>query len=266
MEAPGVTWIYTFPAWLFFAMVVVVACLLSGAGLTIFQRLIPPREELSHNDVAGPIVGVLGTILAVAVAFLLVGNWQEYDAAASTLAQEASATADLYDLAAVLPQPQQRALRNELQNYVALLVTAEWPAMRRGGHSPQAAAMLRSIVAQILRFEPKTNAAQNAQQVALALVNSMMDGRRARLFANEQGIPDYMWAMNFALAMLTIGACYLFRVRNRALHVAMILGLAVAISLVMAVTAELDYPFRGDLQLPPTPLVQFQHAVLTESD
>lgn len=259
------TWIYAFPAWLFFATVVVVACLLSGVGLMIFQRLIPPRDELSHNDVAGPIVGVLGTILAVAIAFLLVGNWQEYDSAAATLAQEASATGDLYNLAAALPQPQQRSLQTDLQNYVALLVTGEWPAMRHGGHSPQAGPMLRSIVTQILRFEPRTNAGQNAQQVAMALVNSMMDGRRARLFANDQGIPDYMWAMNFALAILTIGACYLFRVRNRALHVVMILGLAVAISLVMAVTAELDYPFRGDLQLPPTPFLQLQHAALTES-
>src|SRR5579864_6233829 len=125
------TWIYALPAWLFFVVVLIALTAISGAGLFLFQRIVPQSDELAHNDVAGPIIGTIGTILAVVLSFLLIGNWQEYDAAAATVAQEASAVADLYHSAAYLPPQVASQVRAACRNYVEIVVGTEWPTMRR---------------------------------------------------------------------------------------------------------------------------------------
>lgn len=259
------TWIYAVPAWLFFIVVLIALSAASAVGLFVFQRIVPQNDELAHNDVAGPIIGTVGTILAVVLSFLLIGNWQEYDAAASTVGQEASAVGDLYHSAAFFPQPVAEQIRSACRTYVNVVVDSEWPAMRDGGSSPQALQAALHVLELVARYQPQTTSQQALQQNALSLANQTMDARRTRLFDNEQGIPMLFWAGNFFIAAITIVFCYLFRVRNRGLHVAMTVGLMCAIATLFVTTAELDYPFRGDNQLQPFPLLQLQQTMNVDS-
>ena len=57
------TWVYLLPPWLLFAGVLVVTVGLSTLGLWLSRRVLNRREELTHNDVAGPIIATVGTIL-----------------------------------------------------------------------------------------------------------------------------------------------------------------------------------------------------------
>jgi hypothetical protein len=257
----GLTWIYALPSWLFFFAVVAVMGLLAAAGLLIFQRFVPPRDEFSHNDVAGPIIGTVGTILAVVLSFLLIENWQEYDAAATTTALEASAVADLYHSAAYFPAPTGQELQRAIRVYVHDIVDREWPEMRNGGESATAARESLAISGIVGRYQPNTAAQQALQQNAMTLINSFQDGRRVRLWDNEQGIPMIFWAGNVLLAALTIGLSYLFRVRKRWVHVLMSTSLACVIGVMFVLTAEFDYPFRGDGQIQPTTWVRLQHVI-----
>ncbi|HEY1975313.1 MAG TPA: hypothetical protein VGG89_02060 [Candidatus Baltobacteraceae bacterium] len=252
------TWIYALPAWLFFVVVLVALTVASAAGLFVFQRVVPQNDELAHNDVAGPIIGTIGTILAVVLSFLLIGNWQEYDGAAATVAQEASSVGDLYHSAAYFPPATATQLRSACRTYVDVVIGTEWPAMRRGQSSPQALQAALHILEIVARYEPKTAAQQALQQSDLALANAIMDGRRTRLFDNEEGIPMLFWAGNFFIAAITIVFCYLFRVRKRWLHVFMTTGLMAVIATLFVVTAEFDYPFRGDGQIQPFPFTQLR--------
>lgn len=252
------TWIYALPAWLFFVVVLVALGVASAGGLFVFQRVVPQNDELAHNDVAGPIIGTIGTILAVVLSFLLIGNWQQYDGAAATVAQEASAVGDLYHSAAYFPPAIAAQVRSACRTYVDVVIGTEWPAMRRGQSSPQALQAALHILQIVARYEPKTAAQQALQQSDLALANAIMDGRRTRLFDNEEGIPMIFWAGNFFIAAITIVFCYLFRVRKRWLHVFMTAGLTAVIATLFVVTAEFDYPFRGDGQIQPFPFTQLQ--------
>lgn len=259
------TWIYALPAWLFFILVLVALTAISGAGLFVFQRFVPQSDELAHNDVAGPIIGTIGTILAVVLSFLLIGNWQEYDAAAGTVAQEASAVADLYHSAAYLPPTLGAEVRAACRNYVEVVVGTEWPAMRWGGRSPQALQAALRILQLVSEYQPQTAAQVAIQQNDLALANQVMDARRIRLFDNDEGIPMIFWAGNFFIAAITIVFCYLFRVRKRWLHVFMTTSLMLVISTLFVITAEFDYPFRGDGQIQPFPFTQLHDIMAGES-
>ncbi len=263
-EVRAVTWIYAISPWLLFASVIVTAAAVSGAGLLLVRRLIPQRDEISHNDVAGPIIGTVGTILAVILSFLLVMVWQEYDGAAATVAQEASAVADLYHLGDYFPGPVSQNLRSTLKQYVDVVIDREWPAMRYGRQSPLARSTAFSAFTIVARYQPRNSAEQSLQQTALNFATTFIDARRDRLFANQQGIPIFFWIGNIILASITIGFSFIFRVRKQGAHLVMTIALTTVISTIFVLIALFDYPFRGDTQIPPTIFIQLRQSLAGE--
>jgi len=247
-----VTWVYNVPEWLLFVLVIVGMSLLAGLGLVAYRMIVPQSEDVSHNDVAGPIVATIGTILAVILSFLLVVIWQQYGQAEGTVVQEASAVADLYHAAGNLPQPYQRRLRDALRHYMDTVIDQEWPAMRIGSYSRAATEASRGVLDIVISYEPKTNAQIALQNDEITQVNTFVDGRRDRLFDNESGVPLIFWCGMMLLSSITIVCSYVFRIENEAMHAFMCVCLAVVIGVVFVLIAEFDYPFRGDQQMAPT--------------
>jgi hypothetical protein len=252
-----VTWVYLLPPWLLFVSILVVAVGLSTAGLVLSRRVLL-RDELTHNDVAGPIIATIGTILAVILSFLLVTVWQEYDGAAATVVQEESAVADLFRISAHFPEPTSATLRDLLRRYVDEVVDQEWPAMRFGRSSSTAQKAVLDTVSLLSGYQPHTTADATLQDHALTIVMTIADARRSRLFANQQGIPAFFWIGNVLLATITIGFCFLFRVRSLGAHVVMTGALATVIATIFVLIALFDYPFRGDSQIKPTVFITLQ--------
>ncbi len=262
-------WVYAVQPWWLFLIVIGGVCALSAAGLALFHRFVRQSEELTHNDVAGPIIGTVGTILAVILSFLLVTVWQQYDGAAATVEQEAGAVADLYHLAGSLPDPVRGQIQDDLHTYINAVVEDEWPAMKDGRNSPVARRAALQALAIVARYNPTAPAQQALQQDAIGLVHTIQDSRRDRLFDNAQGIPVFFWVSNLVLAAITIGFSYLFRVRSKAAHFVMTLSLAAVIAIIFVLIALFDYPFRGESQIPPTIFIDLQHQLgngLTGSD
>ena len=255
------TWIYALPPWLLFVSIIVAAATVSGGALLWFRRIVPQSDEVTHNDVAGPIIGTIGTILAVILSFLLVTVWQEYDGAAATVAQEASGIADLYHIGGYFPKPVAQRLHSTLIAYVNAVVTDEWPAMRDGRTSTVARKTSLYALSIVARYEPQTAQQQALQQSALGAATTFIDARRDRLFDNQQGIPIFFWVGNIILAAITIGFCFIFRVRRQSVHLVMTLALTTVVTTIFVLIALFDYPFRGDTQLPPTIFVHLQQSL-----
>jgi hypothetical protein len=253
-----VTWVYNYPEWLLFTMVIIVMGLLAALGLMLYRKVVPQSDDVSHNDVAGPIISTVGTILAVILSFMLVSVWQQYDQAGGTVVQEASAVADLYHAAANFPEPTQTQLRNALKVYTNAIIGDEWPAMRVGKFSETATKAQYGILGIIVRYEPKSSAQQALQQDAITFVNTLVDSRRDRLFDNQSGIPIIFWIGMWLLTAVTLGCAYIFRIKNEKMHVVMCTALAAVIAVVFVLIAEFDYPFRGDAQIPATAWLTLQ--------
>jgi hypothetical protein len=244
------TWVYGLPLWTAATVFIGGIAALSGVGLLLTRMLYPKAAELTHNDVAGPIMTTIGTVLAVLLTFMVVTMWQEYDNSAQGAATEAGELADLYHESFVLPDNTGAPLRRDVLQYLRVVVADEWPLMRRGESSPTANLLAHRIINRVERFDPTTMGAQAAAADSLSHAHHFLDARRARLFNNQQSVPDLIWSMMFLVSALTIASSYFFGVSNFRAHMLMTFALGAVVGATFLMIAELDLPFRGPLQIP----------------
>jgi len=56
-----------------------VSILITLIGLYLVRRIVGLENLRRNNEVAGVIIGIVGTIYAVVLAFIVVVEWQKYD-------------------------------------------------------------------------------------------------------------------------------------------------------------------------------------------
>lgn len=249
------TWIYDIPTWLFMSASVIGSCVLSCGLLALVRRRITRNEEITHNDVAGPILTTIGTVLAVMMSFMVVGVWQEYDGAAQTTQREASALSDLYHLSTAFPQPMRDRMHHAIESYITVVLNREWPAMKRGGESLQADRLTYRIGQMLDDWKWTTPGQQSLKEQGMAYVSRFWDARRSRMYENREGIPLALWAAMLFTGAITVAFSFYFRVDRPRAQYLMVIALTAVIAVIFTLIAELDYPFRGDVAVQPSAFV-----------
>lgn len=247
----AVTWIYSLPAWLFMSAAVIGACALACGLLAFMRKRMTRNEQIAHNDVAGPILTTIGTVLAVMMSFMVVGVWQEYDNAAQTAQREASALSDLYHLAAAMPQPFRSRVQGAIDQYIRLTIYYEWPDMSKGGESVQANQLAYKLGEAVDSWRFSTPGETAVKTEAMQYVRMLWDMRRDRILANTQGIPLVLWSAMLFIGAVTVVFSFYFRVDKPHAQYLMIVAETAVITIIFALIAELDYPFRGDVAIQP---------------
>jgi hypothetical protein len=238
-------------------LAVIFASAVAMAGLHATRTAIKRNQKTSHNDVAGAIFGIIGTVLAVGLSFMFINVWTQYVMASNTVQQEASAVADLHHLADAFPAPTRAKIQDGIDKYIELVIKQEWPLMRTGGHSQAAHDVAYNVLGVITSLRPTTSQEIMVQSHALDAVNAVLDDRRQRLHANDDGIPQILWGALLFVACIVVVFTYYFRVERPFEQHVMVAALASVIVIVMLLIAEFDYPFRGDVGVSPA---AFQHA------
>jgi Protein of unknown function (DUF4239) len=246
------TWVYSIPIWLVCILLIGGMSALASAGLLISRSERTVKMRQASNDFAGPVMATLGTVLAVMLSFIVAGVWQEYDTSAQIVQTEADEISNLYHEVSVFPQPLRNQTHAAIERYVDMVVDKEWPLMRDGGYSHEAHLAAMRIVSLIESYTPQTMGQQTAQADALGHAHAMMDARGNRLFENQQTVPPLLWAIMFFVAIVTLGSSYFFYVPDARAHLLMTAAVGAVIGAIFVVIAELDLPFRGDLQIPPS--------------
>jgi len=253
-----VTWIYPIPVWIFSLSTIVAMCAAACLSHWIVLRLVPTRELVKHNSVAGPIMGIIGTAYAVLLSFVVVAIWQQYNESDNVASTEAGAVSDLHHLSDALPSPWNVVLKSECDRYIRLMIDVEWPEMQRGAWSSRAQHLSGLIAHQVADVIPRNAAQQNTASQALGVVRTLLDARRQRLHDNETGIPWILWSTLWCAAVVTLAFSFMFGVENARIQLTMTAALTATIALMFILIAELDYPFRGDAGISPHSWYQIQ--------
>jgi hypothetical protein len=232
-------------------MLVCGAMVVSVGGLILVQRLVPTAVRRQHNDVAGFIYAVLGVTYAVLLGLMVVAVWEEWNRAAVTADNEANALAEVFWIAARMPEPEGTKVQELARAYARIVVDEEWALMQQQKSSPKAWDRLDEIRASLQDFDPSNQQEQIIYEQSLESMRTLADARGDRLLEAEQGLPIILWVVLVLGGVIVVGFTYLFGLESTVIHLLMVASLALVISLVLFTVAALNYPFEGDITIHP---------------
>ena len=210
----------------------------------------------THHEVAGFLVGIVGVIYAVLLAFVVVVVWERYHDASRNLAQESNQIGDLWQLAAGFRPELRDSVRPRLTDYAAAVARTEFTTMRNGQPSPDAAAAIARIWDAYVRLEPRSDTERALYSESLATLNILSDCRRTRLHDAEDHMPYLVWITLFGGAAITIAFMFLFQLKSYRVQILMTVAVVAMIAITLFLVIALSRPFGRILPLSDEPFHQ----------
>jgi hypothetical protein len=217
----------------------------TAAFLLLLQFVWPSEVRRPHNELIGWNVTILGTIYAVIIGFMLFAVWTDYEAAEANVEAEANSLVNVARLARGLPTEQRAEVANLARDYVNVMLTKEWAAMNRGELTPESHAIIRELWHTLAVTETHSGLEQTGLDHTLAELTKMTAYRRQRALQMKAELPEILWIVLIAGAVVTIGSACLFGAAKFRVHLTQVGMLALMISSVLVAIADLRAPFQG---------------------
>ena len=202
------------PVWLSGLILVGVPILLAVGAQVLLRRNLGLERLRSNNEVAGFKFAAVGVLYAVLLAFAVIVVWERFSDAESRVSEEAGAAATIYRLAEGIDEQTGAVLRDRLSTYLNAVIDVEWPAMEHGESSVSAAHALHDVYASALMINPADRRGAVLLSEILHQLDSVTQGRRAKLNAAAGIVPGIVWFVLFAGAVITVGFTFFFATEN----------------------------------------------------
>lgn len=163
-------------------------------GRMVLGRFLRPDTVAASQTAADMAMEAMAGLYGVLVAFILAGAWERFDQVRVTTMLEASAFADLRQIARILPPPVQDELTSAVEEYrrsalEELLLLAE------GRSSEEADAVVDRLWRILARFQPNTPGDAELRARALDAVEELGNQRRIRIHTVSRPLPAIMWVI-----------------------------------------------------------------------
>jgi len=226
---------------------------LSIAGLLIVRRCVPQGRLKAHHDVAAPILGILGGMYAVLLAFMVVTVWQGFERSSSEVQMEANDLSSLYWDSEAFSPDFQRDVRALLGEYRQAVVRDEWKTMAQGRMSPSLEKTVQRLRSLYTSYEPRTLKEQSFFTESVRELNSMREMRAQRLKDARTGSHPFLYFVLIMGAAVTIAFTFLFGTDSLKAQVIMVVLLSTMIAMILFTILVLDFPFTGSISISPEP-------------
>jgi hypothetical protein len=241
------------PLWLGALLVVILPTLVAMCGPILVRRRFSLERLTTNNEIAGFKFATVGVIYAVLLAFAIIIVWERFADAENAVVQEAGSAATLYRLAQEA-DPESRAVRAALNDYLHLALTQDWPQMARVRASPEVTRALDTLYARELAL---TRSGSHQQPVLVEMfhqLDNMTQARRARLHLATGIVPGILWGVLVLGGVLTVGFTFFFGTRNLRAQVLMTGILALIVFMGLFVIVSINHPFTGPVHIDGEPL------------
>lgn len=222
-------------------------------GLLLVRRFVPSKVK-EHNDVADPLIGVLGTIYAVLIAFAVIIVWQQFDSSVANVQAEANNLAHLYRDGEAFSKDFRDKLNPLLREYRSAVIEKEWKTMQLGEMSPDVERIMNNIWDVYTNYKIRNKTEELFFSEALSKLNTFRGLRRQRLMDARKGIEPLLWHVMIIGALIVISFSFIFGAENIEAHLLMVVLLSSLIGLMLFTVMELDYPFTGSIAVSSEPL------------
>lgn len=245
-------WVYDLPKWAFGLLTVATFVITSMFGM-YFTRPLASRfiGKQSQNDMVSYYLAAVGVFYGITLGLIAVSTYTTYSEAGSTTSNEAAAVSALYRDVNNYPDPKRSELRNELKEYVRIVIEEVWPSQQRGGDIRFGTKQLERINTAMFDFVPKDEREQIIHSEALKQFNNLLTQNSLRAQIITSGLPQIIYMVLIIGALLNIIVTWLFVTDNIRLHQLLNALMAGLLGLLVFLIAVMDYPFRGHYSIPP---------------
>lgn len=216
-------------------------------GFVLVSRLLPAWRAERSAQVLGGVAGMVMTMFAVLLAFVIVNLYSSYNSAANDVAAEATGLTELVEDAGAFPPPVRQRIERAVAQYVVEIREHEFRTLRAGRAAPRAQPLLANIHEVVQSYSPATTAQQTFYTAVNEQLHTIVSKRESRLDAAETSIPKPLLYLMILLAVLTLAVTLLIVTHTRAVDVAIIVTVAIVISSGLFTAEILQYPFSGSI-------------------
>ena len=242
--------------WLLGVVIVGASVLLAHVGLRLVRRKVPLPVHETQHEVGGFIIGVMGAIYAVLLAFVVVAVWDEFSDAKLAVESEANHINDLARMAQGFNPATRQLVLEGLRTYARAVVDEEWDTMSRGQPSQRAQAAMEDIWRIYTGVEPQGGRESLLFAESLDRLNELSNSRRQRLFISKDDIPGLIRILLWGGGFIVLAFTYFFGVKSVRSQALMTAALAGEIAFILFLVVALDNPFHGDVRVSPEPVQQ----------
>lgn len=229
-----------------YAQYIAVALLTVTLALCVLRVLNCRLEETSRkraNGVNGWQLSILGTLYAVALGFMLSDAWLAYQTAIADVRAEASAVRMLSRTAGLIPAPCASALQAEAREYVAVVLTKEWPAMEQHRIDDTGQSVMRNMWSTLGSCD--AHGVLPARESLIHALATLQTTRDARVQDFNSHLPAVMWVVLLLGATVVIASSCLLCNEKQAIHYFHVISLTLLITMTLLAISDLDRPFDG---------------------
>nr|WP_241266248.1 DUF4239 domain-containing protein [Streptomyces boncukensis] len=229
---------------------VAAAIVLVNAGLPLARHGVRHVVTERNSAVQAAVFAIVGSLYATLVHFSVVVVYNDYTRAEATVAQEASALADLERMSKGFSGPVQRQVQEASLTYAGIVINDEWPGMSERGSDPQAQAALAELWTIYTSMVPKDR--RNALYgPSIERLGALDDSRRERLRASARDVPAVVWLMFYCGGVLCVVMVFFFGVRRDWVQRIVVSVLAAVVSLSAFLVTSFEQPFSGSAAITP---------------
>ncbi len=250
-------WLYKLNPLLIAITLLAIVETLSLLGLVFARRYVIPklRYRDKPNEAVSGTVQAIGVFYGITIGLIAVGVWSTNAEARDLVSKEAAAIAMVYRDTAGYPEPVRTELRSKLRGYTVFLIEDAWPAQQAGRGQLLVGGLniLDQFQATLQAYQP-ANAGQEAlHQETLRAYNNLIEYRRLRLDAVDDGLSGVMWAVIWAGAVISVTVTYFYQIEDARLHAVLVSLMAAFLAMLLLMIVVNDRPFYGRVSISSDP-------------
>jgi len=224
----------------------VAASLLFMWGL---NRIWPWDKRHDHNDLIGWQLSILGTTYAVMLGFMLFTVWTDFGSAEVNADNEANSLANVYRLAAGLPNEQRDQLQMLARSYADAVINKDWPDMAADRLPEASREIAEEMWKTLMSVKTASPTELLAEDHAISELSEISEHRRIRVLQNAFRLPSVLWCVLVIGGAVTIASASMFGSANTGLHALQVFAFSLLVALVLVAIADIDRPFQGSVHV-----------------
>ncbi len=218
----------------------------------LIRRIVPATAEGFHAEVSAPMLGVVGALFGLLLAFVIIVAYQNFLDADANVSRESDALASIVRDSQAFPEPGGSNVRNAVGAYVRAVVGDEWPKMHGGNESSLSAwSGLDDIFTAFRTVAPRSSSATAFYDDSVRQLNATIAARRDRLKSAGGGLPRDIVLLLLITTVVIVGYDVLIGSPHFWFHALGPAAIAMVVAVSLVVLLDLSYPFSGDVAIAP---------------